>query len=222
MPGLVARLQARLNTFGEAAPNTRANKVSVGCDAVSIYGDWGLWRDEDTAIDLSRCKDVLLFFYCLLGTRTLYHGHPSPSFWLGPKFFLRIARLSLRGMANEGGGIGKDVELRNSHLQQPQRHFQLFNSLTMAFGTASSTFNRIATRRCHAAINTRAPAGSLARALPCGRHRLITHLLHRRPRARVDRRNVRVAGRALVERLPPVGRQRVNLYRDLQRREVVP
>ena len=27
---------------------------------------------------------------------TLYHGHPCPSFWLGPELSLGIARLSLR------------------------------------------------------------------------------------------------------------------------------
>ena len=58
MPGLAAQLQARLNTYGEAAPKTKANKVAIGCDAVSIYGDWGLWRDEDSSVDLSRYREL--------------------------------------------------------------------------------------------------------------------------------------------------------------------
>ena len=41
-----------------------------------------------------------------IGHVTLHHGHPCPSFWLGPEF-RRLAVTFLRRRANEGEGIGR-------------------------------------------------------------------------------------------------------------------
>ena len=46
---------------------------------------------------------------------TLYHGHPCPSFWLGPEFPLGIARLSFRQEGRTRVEVMLEGELINRH-----------------------------------------------------------------------------------------------------------